>query len=81
MKHGMTTMDTPIREQTLGILLKNFGRTHSPRAIYECADEWCEKQVTTAGLVSYFNAYYGNRLIDEGQKSSKTYYQKGKETS
>ena len=77
MKHGMTTMDTPIREQTLSILLKNFSRTHSPRAIYECADDWCEKQVTTAGLVSYFKAYYGNELINEGQKSRKTYYKKG----
>ena len=77
----MTTMDTLIREQTLIILLKNFGRTHSPRAIYECADEWCDRQVTTAGLVSYFNAYYGNRLIDEGQESSKTYNKEGKKTS
>jgi hypothetical protein len=74
-------MDTPIRAQTLSILLKNFGSTHSPRAIYECAEEWCRKQVTTAGLVSYFNAYYGKRLIDEGQKSSKTYYKKSEGTS
>ena len=72
----MMMMDTQIRAQTLSILLKNFGSTHSPKAIYGCADEWCEKQVTTAGLVSYFKAYYGNRLIDEGQKSSKTYYKK-----
>ena len=76
MNNGMTTMDTQIRAQTLSILLKNFGSTHSPRAIYECADEWCSKQVTTAGLVSYFNAYYGKQLINEGQKSSKTYNKK-----
>ena len=70
MKNGMTMMDTPIREQTLSILLKNFGSTHSPRAIYECADEWCSKQVTTAGLVSYFNAYYGKQLFNERQEGS-----------
>ena len=76
MNNGMTMMDTQIRAQTLTILLKNFGRTHSPRAIYECAEEWCNKQVTTAGLVSYFNAYYGKQLINEGQESSKTYNKK-----
>jgi len=73
MNNGMTMMDTQIRAETLSILLKKFGSTHSPKAIYECADEWCRKQVTTAGLVSYFNAYYGKQLINEGQKSSKTY--------
>ena len=77
MKHGMTTMDTQIRAQTLSILLKNFGSTHSPKAIYGCAEEWCSKQVTTAGLVSYFNAYYGN----ERQEGSQTDNQESKETS
>jgi hypothetical protein len=77
----MMMMDTQIREQTLSILLKNFGSTHSPRAIYECADEWCKKQVTTAGLVSYFAAYYGKKLINEGQQSGQKNNQKGKKTS
>ena len=67
-----------LREQVIQILYRQFGNRDD---IYECADEWCRKQVTTAGLVSYFNAYYGKRLIDEGQKSSKTYNKKGKETS
>ena len=66
MKHGTMTMDTQIREQTLLLLLKNFGNTHTNKAIYEWADDWCSKQVTTAGLVSYFKAYYGN----EGQEGS-----------
>ncbi len=73
MKLGMMMMDTPIRAQTLSILLKNFGSTHSPRAIYECADDWCSKQVTTAGLLSYFKAYYGN----ERQEGSQTDTKKG----
>ena len=77
MNNVMMMMDTQIRAQTLSILLKNFGSTHSPKAIYGCAEEWCSKQVTTAGLVSYFNAYYGN----ERQEGSQTDNQESKETS
>ncbi len=47
-----------LRQETLTILLKNFGSTHSNKAIYECADEWTARQPTTSGLVSYFKAYY-----------------------
>ena len=53
------TMDTQIRQETLSLLLKKFGNTHTNKAIYECAEEWSSKQVTAAGLVSYFEAYYG----------------------
>ncbi len=49
-------MDT-IREQALAILLKSFPDAPNQK-IYECAQEWSEKQVTTAGLVKYFEAYY-----------------------
>jgi len=55
-------MDTPInlklREEVLSILLKNFGNEGTNRSIYECADDWCSKQVTTSGLISYYKAYY-----------------------
>ena len=44
-----------VRQETLAILMKNFDDNKS---IYECADEWVSKQVTTAGLVSYYKAYY-----------------------
>ena len=71
-------MDTQIREQTLLLLLKNFGNTHTNKAIYECADDWCSKQVTTNGLVSYFKAYYGKYERQEGSKAD---HQEGKETS
>ena len=47
-----------LRQYTLNILMSEFGSTHSNKDIYECADEWCSKQVTTNGLVSYFRAYY-----------------------
>ena len=51
-------MNLKLREQVLKILLHEFGDTASNRSIYECADEWCSKQVTANGLVSYFKAYY-----------------------
>ena len=51
-----------LREDVLGLLLKNFGNTSSNKNIYECADDWCSKQVTTAGLVNYYKAY------DTGEK-------------
>ena len=47
-----------LRQEPLKILLKNFGSTHSNKAIYACAEEWTQKQPTTSGLVSYFKAYY-----------------------
>ncbi len=54
----MTEQQLKLREETLGILLKNFGNTHPNKSIYECAEEWSNKQATTSGLVSYFKAYY-----------------------
>ena len=54
----MTEQQLKLREETLGILLKNFGSSNNNRGIYECADDWCSKQVTTSGLVNYYKAYY-----------------------
>ena len=54
----MTEQQLKLREETLGILLKNFGSSNNNIGIYECADDWCSKQVTTSGLVSYYKAYY-----------------------
>ena len=46
-----------IKEQAISILIKNF--PDDPRKkIEKCADEWSIKQVTTAGLVKYYEAYY-----------------------
>ena len=61
----MTDMMMPkekLRQETLAILLKQFGSTHSSRGIYECADEWTARQPTTSGLVSYFKAYYSKYI-------------------
>ena len=52
-----------LREETLKILLKNFGDKHSNKLIYECADEWCSKFDITSGLVKYFKVYYSGQAI------------------
>ena len=44
-----------LREEVIKILYRQFGNRDD---IYECADEWIEKQVTSQGIVSYFRAYY-----------------------
>ena len=47
-----------LRQDVLRILFKKFGNgDYSNRSIYECADEWVEKYVISAGVVDYYNAY------------------------
>ena len=55
----MTDEQLKLREETLKILLHNFPDTLNMKSIYECADEWCRKQVTTNGLINYYRTYYG----------------------
>ena len=55
----LTTKELKVRERALLILLKEFGCEKNNKAIYNCAEDWCKKQVTTNGLVSYYKAYYG----------------------
>ncbi len=51
-----------LRQRVLLILFKNFGTgDYSNQSIYECADDWCGKQVTTNGLVNYYKAYYTSK--------------------
>ena len=59
-----------LREHVLKLLLNNFPN-HRSKYIYECADDWCSKQVTSNGIVGYFKAYYGKY---EGQEGSKKDY-------
>ena len=48
-----------LREQSIETLFKSFGYINDNKSIYECADEWIAKgNVTTAGLVKYYKAYY-----------------------
>ena len=46
-----------LRQEVLAILLKKYSHENNNKAIYECADEWVEKYVISAGVVDYFNAY------------------------
>ena len=55
----LTEEQLKLRQHVLLILFKEFGNgKYSNQTIYECADDWCSKQVTTSGLVGYFKAYY-----------------------
>ena len=62
-----------LRQDVLRILLSKYcSNTYLNRAIYECADEWCSKQVTTNGLAGYFKAYYATKGNDQvGEESTK----------
>ncbi len=55
----LTDEQLKLREQVLAILLKNFSSQKNNTAIYNCAEDWCKKQVTTNGLINYYKAYYG----------------------
>ena len=46
-----------LRREVLKILMSKYGHENNNRAIYECADEWVEKYVISAGVVDYYNAY------------------------
>ena len=46
-----------LRREVLIILMSKYGHENNNRAIYECADEWVEKYVISAGVVDYYNAY------------------------
>ena len=55
----LTEAELDLRQQVLLLLFKKFGQgDYSIKSIYECADDWCSKQCTTSGLVSYYEAYY-----------------------
>ena len=40
------------------LMVVKFGDDSNNSGIYSCADSWCETQVTTNGVVSYYKAYY-----------------------
>jgi len=46
-----------LRKEVLAILLKKYSHENDNRAFYECANEWVEKYVISAGVVDYYNAY------------------------
>ena len=46
-----------LRQDVLKILMSKYGHEGNNKAIYECADEWVEKYVISAGVVDYYIAY------------------------
>ena len=75
MMDTLTEEQLKLRQDALKILLSKYGNsTYSNRAIYECADDWCSKQVTTNGLAGYFKAYYATKgndqISEEGTQAS-----------
>ena len=46
-----------LRQEVLKILMSKYGHENNNRAIYECADEWVNKYVISAGVVDYYHAY------------------------
>ena len=50
-----------LRQDSLRLLMANFGGSNPAQSIYECAHEWSSKQSTTSGLVSYYKAYYNSK--------------------
>ena len=50
-----------LRQDSLRLLMANFGQSNPAQSIYECAHEWSNKQSPTSGLANYYKAYYNNR--------------------
>ena len=46
-----------LRQEVLKILMSKYGHEGNNKAIYECADEWVNKYVISAGVVDYYRAY------------------------
>jgi hypothetical protein len=55
MTEEMTENTFSLRQRVLTILFSKF---NDNKSIYECADDWCSKQVSAFGVVKYYEAYY-----------------------
>ena len=53
----LTEAKLKLRREVLKILISKYGHEGNTKAIYECADEWVEKYVISAGVVDYYSAY------------------------
>ena len=67
----LTEEQLKVRKEALLILMKEFDDN---KVIYACAEEWCKKYVTTAGLVSYCKAYYNGikSEVENGLQNSRS---------
>ena len=50
-----------LSQDSLRLLMANFGDSNPAQSIYECAHEWSSKQATTSGLANYYKAYYNGK--------------------
>ena len=57
MSDNYSPAQLKLRQEVLRILMSKYGHENNNKAIYECADEWVEKYVISAGVVDYYNAY------------------------
>ena len=57
----ITEKQFKLRQDSLRLLMSNFGGAKPAQSIYECAHEWSSKQSTTSGLANYYKAYYNGK--------------------
>ena len=58
LENNISEEQFKVRQNSLRILMAQFGQSNPAQSIYECAHDWSSKQVTTNGLVNYFKTYY-----------------------
>ena len=59
--NDITEKQFKLRQDSLRLLMANFGDSNPAQSIYECAHEWSSKQATTSGLANYYKAYYNGK--------------------
>ena len=61
-----------LRQDSLRLLMANFGQSNPAQSIYECAHEWVSRgNVNSNGVIAYFKAYYGNERQEGSQADNK----------
>ncbi len=61
LEDDITEAQFKLRQDSLRLLMANFGSSNPAQSIYECAHEWSGKQSTTSGLANYYKAYYNGK--------------------
>ena len=61
LEDDITESQFKVRQDSLRLLMANFGSTNPAQSIYECAHEWSSKQSNTSGLDNYYKAYYNGK--------------------
>ena len=61
LEDDITESQFKVRQDSLRLLMANFGRTNPAQSIYESAHEWSSKQSTTSGRAKYYKAYFNGK--------------------